>query len=113
MSGLLPGSNRVRIVNADRSIFLNNSPSALRRLPLKRIASEAFCSCALPDKAPEIRIAFGALAPLNASRHHLKVSPGRWRLRISVLAQEISAVEEQARIDVIGQCDQVSTHRVV
>lgn len=56
-----PSLDRFSIVYGDPAI-LDNPAAALRLLPFECVAGQSLRRCALPNKTPEILVAFGALS---------------------------------------------------
>src|ERR1700747_3272342 len=84
----LPRPDRLRIIHADRMVFLDDPPAAFGRLPLQRIASQHLVSRPLPHKAPKLFLTFGSFTSLNSSRHSLQLIPFPGWPRISIFSQK-------------------------
>src|SRR5262245_2432398 len=73
--GALPCADRTFIVDAYRPLAVNDLPSTLGHLPLKRQASQALSRRSWPDEPPKVLIATRTLALLNTCRHFLEFRP--------------------------------------
>src|SRR5262249_2475211 len=71
----LPGLPRLTVVDGDCSVIFDNSAAVVTHLPFQTIAGQIFVESSLPYVAPEILLASGTLASLNACRHRFQVIP--------------------------------------
>src|SRR5215831_699880 len=91
--GTLPCLHRLPVVDGDRSVIFDNSAAVVTHLPFQTIAGQIFVESSLPYIAPEILLASGTLASLNACRHRLQLIPCLGGLGIPVSPQQIRTIE--------------------
>src|SRR5260221_10304077 len=99
--GPLPRPNRRRIVDADRPVTFDDPPSSFGDLPFQRIACQGFRLSSLPYEAPEILLAFGALAGLDPCGHDLQLTPRLRRMVIAVFAKQVGSILQTSYVHLI------------
>ncbi len=101
----LPGPYGPWVVYVDNSAATDNRSDAFESLPFERVAGESFGSSSLPDKSPEAFIALGSFSCLDA---------GKLRRRcVTVVSQQIFAVEQEAAGQIVRQSNQPAVYGVV
>src|SRR5260370_9811886 len=90
--GPLPCPNGRRIIHADCPVILDDPSPSFGDLPFQGVAGQSFGRCSLPDITPEIFLAFGALACLDALGHALKLIPRFWRVVVAIFAEEVGSI---------------------
>src|SRR5215831_16638904 len=99
--GALPCSDRLLVVHGDCSVVFDNSAPAVAHLPFQSIAGQILVKSSLPGIAPEILLASGTLASLNACRHGFQLIPCLGGLGIPVSPQQIRTIEQDTNVGVV------------
>jgi hypothetical protein len=77
----------------------------------KPVAGQCLGRRTLPDVAPEVLVALGALTRLDRLRHGLQLVPRARGMLEAVVAQQVGAVLDSADKDLIGDRDQLLADR--
>src|SRR5260370_4965992 len=80
-----------RIIHADCTVIFDDLPPSFGDLPFQGVTGQSFGRCSLPNITPEIFLAFGALACLDALGHALKLVPRFWRVVIAIFAENVGS----------------------
>src|ERR1700759_2209960 len=107
----LPRPNGPRVIHADRPVLLNDPAATLGSLPFESNARQSLRGDSRPHEAPEVFPAPCSFPSLNSRGHSLQFIPSFRRSFVSVLLQEITAVEEQPDIRSMRHGDELVMRR--
>src|SRR5690606_32410037 len=100
---------RLRIVDRDRTVGLDDLAATIRLDPFERVAGQSFIGIALPDEAPDVLRTGLALLVLDLLRGHRELVPGLWRL-LAVFLEQVLTVVERRRVGEERHGDELAVH---